>query len=412
MRIAVVVESFPSVSETFITNQIIEFIKNGHEILIFSYHKGETGILHENVIHYRLLERVQYLNNFTEEKYSSSLKFLLLLIRNSRKLNYSFLKELIFKVLKTKTGRLLLVERLQWFILNSKIDIVHVHFGPIANRILEIKKFKSLVKLKIFTSFHGYDLRPDQIMMNKKRYKKLFKLGDGFIVNTKYLESILKKVKGDLRRVQVIPVGLDTSVFQSKRKQRIHNTLLFCGRLVELKGPHLAIKITHLIKSKSFPINLTILGAGELEKDLRVLVDKLNLKNEVIFLGAKTQFDVVEQMSRNQLFILPGIRDLGTNEAETQGLVIQEAQAMRMPVLVSNVGGMKYGLIEGETGFVLPENDLEAFSEVIIKLLSNPEKIEEMGKSGRDFVEKEYAISKIAKKHLVFFQDALLSHKN
>ena len=59
MRIAVVVESFPSVSETFITNQIIEFIKNGHEILIFSYHKGETGILHENVIHYRLLERVQ-----------------------------------------------------------------------------------------------------------------------------------------------------------------------------------------------------------------------------------------------------------------------------------------------------------------------------------------------------------------
>ena len=403
MKIAIVVKSFPTVSETFIVNQIIGFIEAGHEVEILSIYRSKDKVLHHQIKKHDLLNKVRSYNDFTSDKFRSLLSYLNFLVKNWRIVNIHVFLELLFKIIRQKQNRLLLLERTQWFVVGKKYDIVHAHFGNIASRFIDIKKFKSLSATKFFISFHGYDLSPDQISLNSLRYKDLLMLSDGFIVNTEYLKSILYQVKGDINRISVIPVGLNTKIFVPDERAKIKNSILFCGRLIALKAPDLAIKIIEKVKKSIHDVQLSIIGEGPLEQEVKRLVSELNLDKNVRFYGACTQEEVKGHMNANMLFLLPGIEDPNTGRAETQGLVIQEAQAMGLPVLVSDAGGMRYGLIDGETGFILPRGDVDLFANKIIKLLNNPCKIKSMGYAARSFVQKNYDIESIVKKHLEKF---------
>jgi colanic acid/amylovoran biosynthesis glycosyltransferase len=108
-------------------------------------------------------------------------------------------------------------------------------------------------------------------------------------------------------------------------------------------------------------------------------------------------------MSESDIFVLPGIDDNG--RSENQGLVIQEAQAMELPVLVSNVGGMPEGLIDGESGFVVAEYDLEGFVQKIIWLSENADRRNSMGKAGRNFVQGKYDMVILTKKLIKIYNE-------
>jgi colanic acid/amylovoran biosynthesis glycosyltransferase len=94
-------------------------------------------------------------------------------------------------------------------------------------------------------------------------------------------------------------------------------------------------------------------------------------------------------MNAADLFLFPGIIDKN-GRCEAQGLVVQEAQAMKLPVIVSNVGGMKEGIVDNKTGFVVKENDINGFVEKLEFLINNSNKKEAMGEAARAFVVKNY----------------------
>ena len=110
----------------------------------------------------------------------------------------------------------------------------------------------------------------------------------------------------------------------------------------------------------------------------------------VIFYGALTQQAIKHRYEEADVFILPGRFEAETGRAETQGLVIQEAQAMELPVVVSDAGGMKYGLLPNKSGYVVEEENLEGFVEAVERLINNPNLKAGLGSEGRKFVSKNY----------------------
>ena len=107
-------------------------------------------------------------------------------------------------------------------------------------------------------------------------------------------------------------------------------------------------------------------------------------------------------MDNSDIFLLPGIHDEITGRAENQGLVIQEAQAMNLPVVVSDAGGMKYGLINNETGYVIKEKNIDEFVEKLNILIDNPFLRLSMGIKGRKYVVENFD-SKILYKKLISY---------
>jgi len=392
MKITIVVGSFPTVSETFIVNQIVSLIDKGHRVEIFSYVKSDLDKVHNIIKKYDLLNLVTYKSVIPQNKLKRLLKGIGWLFINFFKLDWFLVvKSLNFFTYGKKALNFELFYEAKWFLFKEKPAIIHVHFGVHAVPIANLKAKGFLSKSKLVVSFHGFDINPSKIEFYKEHYKTLFNQVDSITVNTIYTKNILLKVNSELNNIHLLPVGLDIDLFKNLNRKRSKKfKIVYCGRLVPFKGSLLLPKILNELKRRGYKnIHLTIIGEGTLKQKLIEEIAKYKISKSIDLLGAVKQQEIVKIFSSSNVFLLPGVYEKD-GRAENQGLVIQEAQAMQLPVVVSDVGGMKYGLIPNETGFVVKENDISGFADALEFLMNNPEKAKIMGKKGREFVAENY----------------------
>ena len=396
-KIAFVVNEFPSVSQTFILNQITDMLERGHEVKIYSFKKKKVNLIHQAVEHYKLLEKTTY---FRYPPYSGIKKAGWIVFFTVSNFN-ALIHEPVFTF--SKPGSLLkairnlsLSRSFAAFLRTTAFDIVHAHFGQRGAMIANLMAKGLQYKFKFVVTFHGYDLDPCKIDRYKIAYRNIFLRADAVTVNTIYLRNILLKVRPDLKKVFVLPAGLSTDQYRKRPiisdGDRNFFTIIYCGRFIELKAPDLAVRIVNiLVHERGFRnIRLRMIGTGELTGTVENLINEFGLQEHVSLLGTLSQDNVVDEMNKAHLFLLPGIHEKKTGRAETQGLVIQEAQAMELPVVVSDAGGMKYGLLDGVSGFVIKEGDIEGFADKIELLINNEQMRATMAKAGRDFVVKTF----------------------
>lgn len=411
-HIAVIVNYFPTVSETFIVNQINSLMDSRYEISLYAYHQVNAKVLHTSFKTHNLLDRVRYFVKPPKSKVKRFVVFLQWTFKHFKQIDWS----LYFKTLNVfaygkDAYTLKLFFEAQWFLVPYQADVIHAHFGMVGNRLAYLKAKGVLPKdLPLLTTFHGYDLEPNQLTTYKDLYKHLFAQATAFTVNTPYLEGLLNQVNCHQLPVHILPVGLDTDFFKrTKQKTDLsYFELVFCGKLIALKGPDMAISIVKKLHERGYTqVRLHIIGSGELQAQLGQQVQMVNLQEAVVFYNHLTQEAVKSRFEQADVFILPGRKDPENGRAETQGLVIQEAQAMELPVVVSDVGGMKYGLIDGETGFVVNEEDVDGFVNVIERLIKHPELKNTMGISGRQYVANTFSNSVLIEKLLFIYKSNL-----
>lgn len=391
-KIAIVIGSFPATSETFIINQVNALLDEGHDVRLFAYNQERLDVKHSSYERHRLLENVTYFQVFPKDKMKRLAYVFKCLITYK---NISFIT--IFKILNVfKYGVLAssfkLFYEMQWFLKTKEFDIIHAHFGHNAKRIAFLKSLGFLENTKLITTFHGYDLVPNHYAFYNEEYKHLITQSDAFTANTLYLKELIKPLQ-TRRPIYILPVGLDTNHF--KREQRKSITLFFnivyCGRLIPLKGPDIAISILKELHQRGYvQARLHLIGDGDLMPQLKTQISEFQLDNDILLYGKLTQDKVKAILQDADVFILPGIYDPNNHTAETQGLVVQEAQAMGLPVIVSDAGGAKYGLIEGETGFVVKAGDVCAFADAIERFILMPNLKERMGEKGITYVKAKY----------------------
>jgi colanic acid/amylovoran biosynthesis glycosyltransferase len=119
-----------------------------------------------------------------------------------------------------------------------------------------------------------------------------------------------------------------------------------------------------------------------------------------------TQDEVRELYADSHIFILSSVT-AANGDREGQGLVLQEAQAMGLPVLSTLHNGIPDGVLDGESGFLVPEKDADALAEKLTYLIENPENWPEMGLAGRKFVEERYDINKLNDRLVKIYEQIL-----
>ena len=142
---------------------------------------------------------------------------------------------------------------------------------------------------------------------------------------------------------QLIPLGIDTAYYSPKHFDQNNNSETFeiitVANLVAVKGISVLIQA---IKALDMPhVNLTVLGANTTEygKMMVALVQELQLEHQISFLGQKP--DVRPYLSKSDLYVIPTL-DEGRREGMPMALV--EAMSMGVPVLGSEVSGIKFVL--------------------------------------------------------------------
>lgn len=201
--------------------------------------------------------------------------------------------------------------------------------------------------------------------------------------------------------------GIDTEAFQPRAARPVQQApkaplILLPARIVRPKG-HLDL-IQAAERLRSGGLDFTIGFAGRVEstgfvESLRAEISRAGLEDRVFFLGALPEEDLRDWYAASALVAFP------TYHHEGLGRVIVEAQAMEKPVVAYATGGVPEGIVDGETGCLVPTGDVVGLADHLAQLLGDAGKRERMGRAGRRFVEGRYSLAAAAARHESFYRE-------
>jgi colanic acid/amylovoran biosynthesis glycosyltransferase len=401
MKIAFIVNGFPTLSQTFILNQITGLLDLGCDVEVFAVSKNNEKKVHPDIGNYNLMERVHYFD-VPHNKIKRLLRAIYLITINFHKNPFKILSALnIFKYGGTALSLRLLYNLIPF--LNKKFDIIQCHFGSIGNIGAFLKQLG--IEGKLVTMFHGCDIR-EGIKKGGKIYRQLFNYGDCFLAISNYNYKNLVQFGVNPDKIIFHPVGIEIDKFpfkwQEKNKISTPIVVLTVARLVEEKGLTYSIAAIKEILKKNPDLQLKyyIVGEGTLEEILKKLVKELELEDVVKYLGSMDQVRIAKEMLKADIFLLPSI-------AEALPVVLMEAQVVGLPLIATNVGSVAEVIVDGKSGFLVPERDVNALTEKLEYLIKHPELWSEMGAYGRQFIEENYNIEKLNHRLFKIYQNLI-----
>lgn len=186
------------------------------------------------------------------------------------------------------------------------------------------------------------------------------------------------------RAFTVIHSGVDLAPFRTGLSQTEARALLgiprgetvigTVGRLTAVKGQEVLIRAACELLQRGERIFVLLLGEGELQCELEALALQLGIAGKMRFLGWRP--DVAHVLAACDIFCLP-------SRNEGMGKALVEAMATGLPVVASDIGGIKDIVRPGENGFLIPVGDVQALAEAIALLCHDPEMRRRMGAAGR-----------------------------
>ena len=183
-------------------------------------------------------------------------------------------------------------------------------------------------------------------------------------------------------KIKPLPRWVNTEVFSpSKRNPYLYGLngdtkFLYVGRVSKEKNLKLLADAFIDITNKGFCSNLIMVGDGPYRNELEDLLKGY----PALFTGFLTGNELSQIYASSDVFVFPSATD-------TFGNVVLEAQASGLPVIVSDEGGPKELMIDGETGLVVKANSITALADALTFFLQNKEKIATMGRNARHFTE-------------------------
>jgi len=391
LRVAVVTETFPKLSETFVVNHIRGLMDAGVDVDIYAFYGQGEARVNGFVPAYGMPGRTRYKPFEPLAKLPRALGALRILARHPAYLG-PLLRSMDVLSQGVEAFRLHRLYEAATFCTDRRYDLVHCHFGITAEKVARYQGW-GLLQAPLVTSFHGYEL-DDLSVVRPAMYRCLQSRGRLYIANSGYTRQRLAEHGFDLRRVVVEPVSLDTDFFSRRTERAVKPfRILSVGRLVAFKGLEFALRaLARAREEMAMDVEYTVVGTGPLDAQLRSLVHELGLQEQVRMVGDRTPAEVRELLEASHVLLHTGIH-AADGRVENQGLVLQEAQSMEVPVIASDIGGMPEGLRDGETGFLAPQRDVAAIADRIRCLYADPGRVVRMGRAGRRFVEGRYDIA-------------------
>jgi glycosyltransferase involved in cell wall biosynthesis len=292
-------------------------------------------------------------------------------LRDARTLDFRFLRELI-RHIKT-----------------NNIDMVHSHeffmnvYGTFA---------AALAGIPSVATVHG---RLDYASSKRRRrmaYRLVTRTGCLVTVSSQLAGCFSKQIGAPEERIHTIYNGILLEMFQRQYDLGKLRSELgidseapivgMVGNLYPLKGYEYYVKAMEIVR-RSFPHAIFLIcGRGELQSELESLSAECGLRSHIKFLGFRN--DVPALLQLVDIFVLSSL-------SEGLSLSILEAMAAGKPTVVTDVGGNREIVVEGETGFLVPSEDAKALAEKVCVLLKDRALAKRMGANGKRRVDSKFS---------------------
>jgi glycosyltransferase involved in cell wall biosynthesis len=312
-------------------------------------------------------------------------------------------------------------KRIKSIIKEFKPDIVHTHASK-AGALGRRAAFSCKVPVVVHT-FHGHVFHSYFGKFKTGVFKfierRLARKSSGIIAisNLQKRELVEEHKICASEKVKVIPLGFDLDKFQEDlNNKRINSRHQFAiqedeiavaivGRLAPIKNHKMFLDVVQLVVEKSTKkLRFFIVGDG----DERPFIES-ELKQMPVFVSHKIQMtswikDISSFNAGMDVLCL-------TSDNEGTPVSLIEAQAGNVPVVTTDVGGVRDIMIDGETGYVVPKNDVSLFAEKLLHLIEDNELRISMSKNGWEFVKEKFHYKTLVSNMEAYYKELIQKHK-
>jgi colanic acid/amylovoran biosynthesis glycosyltransferase len=282
-------------------------------------------------------------------------------------------------------------------------DLIHFEFGSLA---AERMYLADLLDCRVTVSFRGYDLDhrlddPDAYTDVWHQARALHYLG----------ESVRRRAESrgapPSARSMLVPPAIDLDRFDPRPRHSaaVGTTdrplrVLTVGRLHWKKGLEYGIDAVAALVRQGVDVEYRIVGDGELWEAVHFWRHQSGLDDDIEILGSLPHEAVVDQMAWADVLLHPAV-------SEAFGNAVLEAQAMELPVVRTDAGGLPENVEDGVTGVVVRRRDVTALTAALADLGRDPGRRLALGRMGRLRVAERFRLDDQLDAVEAFYRDAL-----
>lgn len=272
------------------------------------------------------------------------------------------------------------------YCIRNKVKILHVHFGYHGIKSIGLKK---CLNIPMVCSFYGNDVYkwPNQ----KKcciKLQKLFKEAEQILALGPYMKEHLIELGCSEQKICIQHLGVSVDSIKYKPRE-YHDSeplrFLIASSFVEKKGIDIVLNALKFIE-EDIDFKLDIIGDGHLKSYILQLIRELKIEDRVKLHGYQPYSYFIDLAYQCHIF-LQASKTAANGDKEGTPMSLVDAMATGMPVISTYHSDIPEIVKDGENGFLAEENNVEDFSNAILKILNNIGDLEKFSQNARKHIE-------------------------
>ena len=395
MRVAVVTTYFPSVSQTFVLDQITGLLERGHQVDIFALapEPNSAGIVPQAERH-PLAHYTHYQPPTARRGVGRALGVPALVLGAW----HGRVGDALRTARRSRSAPLSVLYEGAPFLGLGRYDAILCHFGSNGQRALRVRD-AGLVEGPIITAFHGADMSRYVCQHGAAVYRDLFARGDLFLPVSWFWATRLVQLGCPPDRIAVHHMGIDPARFKftPPRTPTVDQPVrvVSVARLVEKKGLPYAIRAIAALRRDGVDIALDIVGDGPMRPELESLIGELGMSNAVHIVGARSREEVAKVVGAAHLFVAPSVT---ARDGDMEGIpvALMEAMASGVPVVATRHSGIPELIEDQVSGVLVAERDVDALAATLRLLVDHPERWPAMALAAQHAVVTDFNTTRLA----------------
>ena len=262
----------------------------------------------------------------------------------------------------------------------------------------------------LIVHFHGYDASMHDVFVeHAATYPRLFQLASAIVVVSRAMEQKLAALGAPARKLRYNPYGVDCREFAGADPAHAPATFLAVGRFTPKKAPQLTLKAFAQVRHRVSGAVLRMIGDGPLTADCQRLAQDLGIAQSVTFLGAQDAAVVRKELRGARCFVQHSVV-AESGDSEGTPVAILEAGAAGLPTVATRHAGIPDVVIDGETGFLVEEHDVDTMAQRMLRLAEDATLAGRLGGAARTRIEDHFSMERSIAELWKIIQSCVASH--